>query len=50
MTDISRSDAPRTTQTIDLIDHHDHENFTWPLDPQLPLATRKQQLISYMRR
>jgi hypothetical protein len=28
---------------------NDDENFTWPLDPNLPFATRKQQLISYMR-
>jgi len=44
------SDTPRTTQTDELIDNNDNENFTWPLDPQLPLANRKQQLISHMRR
>jgi hypothetical protein len=43
------SDAPRTTQTDELIDNNDDENFTWPLDPQVPLAIRKQQLVSYMR-
>ncbi|UJR08649.1 hypothetical protein I4U23_012908 [Adineta vaga] len=44
------SDIQRTTQTDDLIDTNDNDNFTWPLDPQLPLATRKQQLIAHMRR
>jgi autocrine motility factor receptor len=44
------SDAPRTTQTDELIDNNDHDAFTWPLDPQLPLVNRKQQLISHMRR
>jgi hypothetical protein len=42
-----RSDTPRTTQPDELLEN---ENFTWPLDPQLPLANRKQQLIAYMRR
>jgi len=37
------SDSSRTIQT-------DEENFTWPLDPNLPFASRKQLLISYMRR
>ncbi|CAF1141068.1 unnamed protein product [Rotaria sp. Silwood1] len=44
------SDLPRTTQTDELIDNDDNENFTWPLDPQLSLASKKQQLTSYMRR
>jgi len=43
------SDTSRTTQNDELIDNNDNENFLWPLDPQLPLANRKQQLISYMR-
>ncbi|CAF1366377.1 unnamed protein product [Adineta steineri] len=28
----------------------DNENFTWPLDPNIPFDNRKQLLISYMRR
>jgi hypothetical protein len=47
---IRRSDTPRTTQTDELIDNNDSEAFTWPLDPQLPLANRKQLLILHMRR
>ncbi|CAF1396543.1 unnamed protein product, partial [Rotaria sordida] len=37
------SDSSRTIQNND-------ENFTWPLDPHLSFADRKQRLISYMRR
>ncbi|CAF3827749.1 unnamed protein product [Rotaria sp. Silwood1] len=35
-------DSSRTIQN--------NEHFTWPLDPNLSFADRKQQLISYMRR
>jgi hypothetical protein len=46
-----RSDTHQTTtQTDELINNNDNENFIWPLDPHLPLAVRKQQLISSMRR
>ncbi len=38
-----RSDSSRIIQ-------NDDDNFTWPLDPNLPFAHRKQQLISHMRR
>ncbi|CAF0819956.1 unnamed protein product [Adineta ricciae] len=44
------SDAPRILQTDDLLDTGHNDNFAWPLDPRLPLATRKQQLIAHMRR
>ncbi len=46
-----RSDTHQTTtQTDELINNNDNENFIWPLDPHLPLAVRKQQVISSMRR
>lgn len=45
-----RSDAPRTTHTEELVDSDDSEHFTWPLDPQLPLTSRKQLLIAHMRK
>ncbi|CAM2704568.1 unnamed protein product [Rotaria socialis] len=44
------SDLPRTTQPDELVDNDDSENFTWPLDPQLSLVSRKQLLIAHMRR
>lgn len=47
---VFRSDLSRTTQSDELITNDDSETLPWPLDPQLPYAARKQQLITHMRR